>query len=207
MAGQQLPTTRFRRNDQIVDVLEGAAVLNHTGEFPPGVTQAEGGGLLFQGVPILDGSYLVYDELGTPRELWAHDDFKETYAADFEGAKGTTELKGELAQAVAMGKKLEEQVLDLDATVDQLRNLARDVANALGLSIANYDDEAAFVAAVQAKAKVIASDVGPAAGERTDTAKGVLRDILRIEPAQVRDDGGRIIHLNKKIIDRVVALV
>lgn len=196
-----LPTTRFRRNDQIVDVLEGAALLQHTGEFPAGVTQSDGGGLLFQGALITETSYLLYDELGTPLELWNGGDFKATYAAAFEGQKGTSELQGDLAQAQTMVKKLGDQTIEQDQTIDTLRKngdrlkaIIEGIADALNLDLEDYATEEDFLAAVVAT-------------KTADQAIHVLRDVLRIEPAQVRDDGGRIIHLNKKIIDRAVAIV
>ncbi len=46
-----------------------------------------------------------------------------------------------------------------------------------------------------------------AGGGKHDAALAALRDIIRIEPAQIRDDGGRIIHLNKKVLDRALVLL
>lgn len=196
-----LTPTKYRRRDQVVEVLEGASVLLHDGEMPAGVTRGDNQELLFQGVPILDGTFLVFDQLGNPLDLWAASDFKETYDSDFEGYKSSDELKGDLAQATAMVKKYEEECLHQDARVDRFRKLVENVATALGLDIGAYENEDAFTAAIGAKAASL-EKAGPAAGESSDSAKQVLRDILRIEPAQNRDDGGRIIHLNKKIIDR-----
>jgi hypothetical protein len=195
-----LPVTRYSRNAQLVDVLEGAAVLLHDGEMPAGVTKGGGGELLFQGVPITDSSFLLYDELGNPLELWSYDDFKATYASAFD-APGGASLQEQLADANKLIGEMKTTALDQNGTIDGLRgdrdhlkNLIERVAAGLGLKIDEYESEEAFVAAVTA-------------AKAGDTATNVLRDILRIEAAQTRDDGGRIIHLNKKIIDRIVAVV
>jgi len=193
-----LPVTRYSRNDQFVDVLEGASVLLHEGEMPAGVTKGPGGELLFQGVPITDSSFLLYDELGNPLELWAYDDFKATYASAFEGGESP---KAKLAEAEKVIGEMKTTALDQNGTIDGLRsdrdhlkNLIERVAAGLGLKIEDYESEEAFVEAVTVK-------------KTGDNATHVLRDILRIEAAQQRDDGGRIIHLNKKILDRIVAIV
>jgi len=196
-----LAATRYRRNEQIVHVLEGATVLLHDGTMPDGVTRGSNQELLFQGQPITDSSYLVYDELGTPLALWSYDEFKATYASEFEGAETNAGLKTQLADAKKVIADSETIALDLNGTIDGLRadrshlkNLIERVAAGLGLKIEDYESEEAFVEAVSAR-------------KTGDNATHVLRDILRIEAAQVRDDGGRIIHLNKKIIDRAVAIV
>lgn len=197
----KLAAIRYRRNEQIVNVIEGATVLLHDGEMPDGVTRGGNQELLFQGVPITDSSMLVYDELGTPLDLWSYDVFKATYASEFDGVDSNSDLKVKLDDAKKVIADNATIVLDLNSTVDGLRhdrahlkNLIERLAAGLGVTIDDYDSEEAFVEAATAK-------------KASDHATNVLRDILRIEPAQVRDDGGRIIHLNKKIIDRVVAIV
>lgn len=163
-----LPTTRYRRKDQAVDVIESAAILDYTGEtYPDGVTLSDEG-VLFQGRLIEEDSFLLFDELGTPLELYTADAFKEQFELD-AGARGNDALKGDLAEAHTMIKKLEDRVLEQDALIDDLRK------NGTPLS--------------------------------TDSALEVLRAIMRIEPAQLRDDGGRIIHLNRKVLDRAIALL
>jgi hypothetical protein len=196
-----LKPQRYNRKEQIVEVLEGATVLLHTGDAPAGVARGTDQELLFMGERITDSSYLLYDELGTPLFLMRQDDFKALYESTFEGGQSNTALKIEVADCKAFIKELEKTALEQNETIDGLRadkthlkNLIERIAAGLKLKIEDFASEEEFVAAVSV-------------AKTGDSAMHVLRDILRIEAAQQRDDGGRIIQLNKKIIDRASAIL
>lgn len=164
----QLPTTRYRQKDQAVDVIEGAAILEHTGDPSIYSVTQEDDGEYFAGQRITASSYLLFNELGNPLALLDAADFKARYEFD-AGASGSDTLRGELAEARTMIKKLEDRVLEQDALIDDLRKAGGGPSDAAAIE--------------------------------------VLRAIMRIEPAQLRDDGGRIIHLNRNVLDRVIALL